>query len=721
MFRVILLILVALLIQSATSVQADINEIIDITTSKAGNIPFEHKVHLQKLENNCSACHNSIFHVARKKNPTYSMADMEKGKSCGACHKSTSSTNSVKLTDCTRCHPAGNIDIKIPGFGNLVFSHGKHLEMYTCTDCHDTLFRTTHDNPHFSMAQMERGKSCGACHDGKTAFSVKGDCVRCHQPPEVVLTGDSHFSHKLHLDMSFNCRDCHDKLFVSGVNRISRTMKDMEKGFSCGACHDGKTAFSVKADCLKCHKNVRDVSFKAFNARFSHMSHTTLVKCDDCHSALFTGGIHSVRYTMPQMEKGSSCGACHDGKTAFSVTGHCEKCHPGPMADINFKIKDAGSVSFSHTRHRSILACSDCHNALIGTGVSSKRYSMADMEKGRSCGACHDDETAFGVKKGCSACHPVKEVLFTDDARFSHDKHLEMYTCSDCHNKLFNAGKTNKRYTMSEMAQGGSCGACHDGKTAFTVLNDCEKCHKSTVTISFNVKETGITQFSHKNHGALYKCSDCHNSIFMPGKNSKRFRMAEMEQGNSCGACHDGTTAFSVKSNCTQCHPARKITFRPSGAVFNHNFHPGAYTCNDCHPSLFIPGTGNKHSTMAMMEQRQSCGSCHDGSTAFGVKANCNKCHPGTPPKIRYEQPPVTGNVEFNHKLHGDKGYNCSDCHYAVVASGAGTKRWAMKEMDQGKFCGTCHGFSMAFSVKDPLACERCHQKEENWRPQPIQ
>ena len=33
------------------------------------------------------------------------------------------------------------------------------------------------------MAAMNEGKFCGACHDGKKAFSVKApaDCVKCHQ------------------------------------------------------------------------------------------------------------------------------------------------------------------------------------------------------------------------------------------------------------------------------------------------------------------------------------------------------------------------------------------------------------------------------------------------------------------------------------------------------------------------------------------------------------
>jgi len=31
--------------------------------------------------------------------------------------------------------------------------------------------------------------------------------------------------------------------------------------------------------------------------------------------------------TMEQMEQGASCGACHDGGTAFTVKENCETCH----------------------------------------------------------------------------------------------------------------------------------------------------------------------------------------------------------------------------------------------------------------------------------------------------------------------------------------------------------------------------------------------------------
>ena len=710
--------IVAAMLLLPLTLRADYTSTFYFNTQKAGKVPFSHDVHLKRLDNNCSSCHNAVFHIVPTKNPTYTMADMEKGKSCGSCHNKDN-PRTPQLSSCTTCHPAGDIPIRILDFGNVVFSHGKHLGVYTCSDCHDKIFRTTRDNPHFSMAQMAQGKSCGACHDGSTAFSVKGDCVKCHAVRDMALPGDSIFSHKLHLDMSFACAECHNKLFIPGPNRISRTMEDMEKGQGCGACHDGKTAFSVKGDCQKCHKSVKEISFKAHDARFSHVAHTALFKCGECHSGIFIGGPRSIRYSMTQMEQGKSCGTCHDGKTAFGVSSSCNKCHPGAQPDITFTIKDAGTVSFSHNKHRQVTnGCGDCHNGVFTTGSAAKRFTMAEMSKGKSCGACHNGKMAFNVdSKSCDKCHPVKEMLFADDARFNHVKHLSAYSCYDCHSQIYKAGPDNKRYTMAEMEQGKSCGVCHDGSTMFSVKGDCNKCHHSTINVAFNVRETGTTYFSHQFHTAAFKCTDCHNAIYVAGKGSKRYKMADMEKGQSCGTCHDGKTAFGVKDTCTKCHPVRQITFKPGSATFSHQVHVSVYGCKDCHPSLYLPGKGNKHVSMAMMEKGHSCGSCHDGSTAFSVKGSCQKCHPGTPRSVRYELSQTTGNVEFNHKVHGDKGYQCVDCHYNVVPSGTADKRWVMKEMDQGKFCGTCHGFSMAFSVKDPQACERCHQRESDWRP----
>jgi len=66
------------------------------------------------------------------------------------------------------------------------------------------------------------------------------------------------FDGKVHADKGLKCADCHTKpkLFEMKKGGGKVTMAAMNEGKSCGACHDGKKAFSVKAaaDCVQCHK-----------------------------------------------------------------------------------------------------------------------------------------------------------------------------------------------------------------------------------------------------------------------------------------------------------------------------------------------------------------------------------------------------------------------------------------------------------------------------------
>lgn len=76
----------------------------------------------------------------------------------------------------------GDVTIKYKG-GEVVFSHETHVDgmAQACTDCHDKLYLSKGQHKTVTMKQMQKGKSCGACHNGKKAFSVKGDCAKCHK------------------------------------------------------------------------------------------------------------------------------------------------------------------------------------------------------------------------------------------------------------------------------------------------------------------------------------------------------------------------------------------------------------------------------------------------------------------------------------------------------------------------------------------------------------
>lgn len=77
--------------------------------------------------------------------------------------------------------------------------------------------------------------------------------------------------------------------------------------------------------------------------------------------------------------------------------------------------------------------------------------------------------------------------------------------------------------------------------------------------------------------------------------------------------------------------PGKTVEFAGKGAgavVFDGKMHSAA-KCAACHPALFKMKKGSETMTMKDMEAGKSCGACHNGTKAFGVKdaATCAKCH----------------------------------------------------------------------------------------------
>jgi c(7)-type cytochrome triheme protein len=69
------------------------------------------------------------------------------------------------------------------------------------------------------------------------------------------------FSHESHQKAKLQCTDCHTKIFemkkgaAKKDNKDALAMKNLKEGKYCGACHNGKKAFTVDGDCTKCHKS----------------------------------------------------------------------------------------------------------------------------------------------------------------------------------------------------------------------------------------------------------------------------------------------------------------------------------------------------------------------------------------------------------------------------------------------------------------------------------
>lgn len=240
--------------------------------------------------------------------------------------------------------------------------------------------------------------------------------------------------------------------------------------------------------------------------------------------------------------------------------------------------------------------------------------------------------------------------------------------------------------------------------------------------------------FDHKVHtmGAEIECSTCHDELFAmesgTDMNSNKVTMKAMAEGQFCGVCHDGDTAFATDTNCQACHvlPEAQIVWdAPTKARFSHTAHVEEFgiECITCHSEVFSMNKGTamgKHDfTMATLKKGKYCGMCHDGDTAFDLVSQCESCHFPPTEKIIFTQPVKA--VVFDHDIHLKKGkLSCNSCHKDVFVMKKGSiegeelihsenpaeKRKYLENL-HNKYCGTCHDSSQAFGYL--TRCTVCH------------
>jgi len=61
--------------------------------------------------------------------------------------------------------------------------------------------------------------------------------------------------------------------------------------------------------------------------------------------------------------------------------------------------------------------------------------------------------------------------------------------------------------------------------------------------------------FPHAIHRIAYKCAACHDGLFPMKAGSTQVTMDAIQEGKSCGTCHNGKLAFaSTFATCSRCH-----------------------------------------------------------------------------------------------------------------------------------------------------------------------
>jgi c(7)-type cytochrome triheme protein len=87
------------------------------------------------------------------------------------------------------------------------------------------------------------------------------------------------------------------------------------------------------------------------------------------------------------------------------------------------------------------------------------------------------DEDTYGPQDPIVWVKPVKSVVF-DHKVHTMEAGLD---CDSCHDDLFEmeagVAEENEDFTMATLNEGGYCGSCHDGDTAFASDTRCTTCH----------------------------------------------------------------------------------------------------------------------------------------------------------------------------------------------------------------------------------------------------
>ena len=79
--------------------------------------------------------------------------------------------------------------------------------------------------------------------------------------------------------------------------------------------------------------------------------------------------------------------------------------------DVTFKRKggEGGTppAMFPHWIHRIRYKCYACHPGLFEMKSGGSTVSMDLIQQGKSCGVCHNDQTAWAASfETCARCHP---------------------------------------------------------------------------------------------------------------------------------------------------------------------------------------------------------------------------------------------------------------------------------------------------------------------------
>ena len=215
------------------------------------------------------------------------------------------------------------------GVAPVIYPHWIHRIWFECKVCHQDYFIMNRWRNKVSHEEIEKGRQCGACHNGELAFGVDKECERCHlagRPAAEKLHHADKIDHqrieqvasRLGAEWNYenlpNGRIPVDRFgFIDWLelkeSNVFNPIHSLNKDFN-NEVRDNKILFKSKS--------------KLKNVLFDHKVHSTWINCSSCHPEVFRESLEN-NVKMKRMSKGKFCGYCH-GKVSFTFAD-CKRCH----------------------------------------------------------------------------------------------------------------------------------------------------------------------------------------------------------------------------------------------------------------------------------------------------------------------------------------------------------------------------------------------------------
>src|SRR5215475_10627004 len=632
---------------------------------------------------------------------------------CTSCHTNGRFQGTPK--QCFACHNGGSAQGKSP-------SHPRTTNF--CEGCHSTAGEGRRGESAWRdlrfIDHTQTNAPCTTCHNGTTALGKPAN----------------------HMATAWGCSDCHKSTVSFGGAAI--IMDHTGITAPCASCHNGVAALGkpanhvpTSASCDTCHKSTTTWA----GATFTHAATDT--NCSSCHNGSGATGLS----TPPHIPvAGVQCSNCHVNTAPSFVTytmgvpGHasvsasrCDSCHNGSYASEG-TTGALGTASFAGHVPTNGADCKTCHASAASTFASWSGGTFVHAATDTTCSSCHNGTTATGMKTPpripvtgvqCSNCHTNTAKSFTTYTMgVTGHGSVSASRCDSCHNGSYTGeGTTGALGTASLPGHVATNGA------------DCKTCHASAA--STFASWSGGT-FAHA--ATDTNCSSCHNGTTATGMKTPPHIPVT---GVQCSKCHTNTAASfttytmgvtghgSVSaSRCDSCHNGSYTGEGTTGALGTASL-PGHVAtngadCKTCHASAASTFASWSGGTFVHAATDTNCSSCHNGTTATGMKTpphipvtgvQCSKCHTNTAKSFTTYTMGSVGHAAVSAN-------RCDSCHNGSYTgqgtTGAlGTASFAGHVPTKGADCKTCHasaastfaswsGGSFVHAATD-TNCSSCH------------